>query len=225
LGAGWTWRSAAAVAVIVGLSMPGVPARADDTQVIEQMKEQIQDLQIKINALVEAQKNMQGAQQKAVPAKGTNQVVNGTDKIKLAISGQIDRGALYFDDGAENNLFNVDNGNSTTRIRFIGTAKPDDDLTISTNLEFDLCSNASDRIDQTQENTGVDGDTLFRIRRASVSVGSVTSASARSARTRRRPTTSRRSTSPAPTTPRSPPSPTSAATCSSATTPTSTAAA
>jgi predicted porin len=92
----------------------------------------------------------------------------------LAISGQIDRGVLYFDDGAENNLFNVDNGNSTTRIRFIGTAKPDDDLTISTNLEFDLRSNASDRIDQTQENTGVDGDTLFRIRRASVSVGSVT---------------------------------------------------
>ncbi len=173
-GRGWVWRSAASVAVIVGLSTPGAPARADDTRVIEQMKEQIQDLQIKINALLDAQKKMQDAQQKAAPAKGANQVVNGTDKIKLAISGQIDRGVLYFDDGAENNFFNVDNGNSSTRIRFIGTAKPDDDLTISTNLEFDLRSNASDRIDQTQENTGVDADTLFRIRRASISVGSAT---------------------------------------------------
>jgi hypothetical protein len=57
-GCGWAWRGAAAVAVIVGLSMPGAPARADDTQVIEQMKEQIQDLQIKINALLDAQKKM-----------------------------------------------------------------------------------------------------------------------------------------------------------------------
>ena len=143
----WDRRSAVSVAVLIGLSMPAAPALADDAQVIEQMKEQIQDLQIKINALVEAQKKMQDTQDKAAPPKGTAQVVSGSDKVKLAISGQIDRGLMVFDDSHQTNFFNVDNAISSTRLRFIGEVVPDDDLKLNANLEFDLRSNASDRID------------------------------------------------------------------------------
>jgi predicted porin len=81
---------------------------------------------------------------------------------------------MVFDDSHQTNFFNVDNAISSTRLRFIGEVVPDDDLKLNANLEFDLRSNASDRIDQTQKNTGIDTDTLFRIRRASVSLTSKT---------------------------------------------------
>jgi len=160
--------------MMAGLLLAGAPALADDAAVIEQMKAQIEELQKKIEALEDAQKKIQETQEKAAPPKGSAQVVNGSDKVKLAISGQIDRGLLVFNDSHQTNLFNVDNGISSTRLRFIGEVVPDDDLKLNANLEFDLRSNASDRIDQTQKNTGVDADTLFRIRRASVSVTSKT---------------------------------------------------
>src|SRR5262245_55700227 len=82
---GWAWRSAVSVAVVAGLSMAGGSARADDAQTIQQMQEQIQDLQIKINALVEAQKKMQEMQDKGTPPKGSAPVYNGSDKVKLTV--------------------------------------------------------------------------------------------------------------------------------------------
>jgi len=136
--------------------------------------EKITDWLIKINALIEAQKKMQETQDKGAPPKGSAQVVNGSDKVKLTVSGQIDRGVMVFNDSHQTNLFNVDNAISSTRLRFVGEVIPNDDLKLNTNLEFDLRSNASDRIDQTQKNTGIDTDTLFRIRRASVSLTSKT---------------------------------------------------
>src|SRR5262245_60044750 len=168
--------SSASVAAIIALMLASGPTRADDAQqqTIQKMQEQIQDLQIKLNALIAAQKATDAAVQKQQPPKGSAQVVNGSDKVKLTISGQIDRGLLLFDDSHQTNLFNVDNDISSTRLRFIGEVVPDDDLKLNANLEFDLRSNSSSRIDQTQKNTGVDADTLLRIRRASVSLTSKT---------------------------------------------------
>src|SRR5499433_2405543 len=168
--------STVSVAAVIALMLASGPTRADDAQqqTIQKMQEQIQDLQIKLNALIAAQKATDAAVQKQQPPKGAAQVVNGSDKVKLTVSGQIDRGLLVFDDSHQTNLFHVDNDISSTRLRFIGEVVPDDDLKLNANLEFDLRSNASDRIDQTQKNTGVDTDTLFRIRRASVSLTSKT---------------------------------------------------
>ena len=169
-------RSIGPAAMALALLIAAAPAKADDSQVIEQMKQQIRDLQKKLDEVIAAQKKSDEQLQKvaAPPPKNTANVVNGSDKVKLSISGQVDRGLMLFDDSHQTNLFNVDNGISSTRLRFIGEANPTDDLKVNANLEFDFRSNASDRIDQTQKNTGVDGDTLFRIRRASVSVTSKT---------------------------------------------------
>src|SRR5262245_54185707 len=168
--------SSASVAAIIALMLASGPTRADDAQqqTIQKMQEQIQDLQIKLNALIAAQKATDAAMQKQQPPKGAAQVVNGSDKVKLTISGQIDRGIMLFNDSHQTNYFNVDNAISSTRLRFIGEVVPDDDLKLNANLEFDLRSNASDRISQQEKNTGIDTDTLFRIRRASVSLTSKT---------------------------------------------------
>jgi porin-like protein len=172
--------SSVSVAAVIALMLASAPTRADDAQqqTIQKMQEQIQDLQIKLNALIAAQKATDATVQKQQPPKGSAQVVNGSDKVKLTVSGQIDRGLLVFDDSHQTNLFNVDNDISSTRLRFIGEVVPDDDLKLNANLEFDLRSNSSSNIDQTQRNSGFipanGSDTAIRIRRASVSLTSKT---------------------------------------------------
>ena len=63
------------------------------------------------------------------------------DKVKLTVSGQVNRGILYADDGEQTDVFHVDNDNSSTRVRFVGEAKPHDNLTIGANIEVQFESN------------------------------------------------------------------------------------
>ena len=52
----------------------------------------------------------------------------GTDQVRLEISGQINRGVLLTDDGDRNDVFFVDNDNSSSRVRFVGKADLTDDV-------------------------------------------------------------------------------------------------
>jgi hypothetical protein len=49
-------------------------------------------------------------------------VSSGSKNVRLAISGQINRGVLFTDDGDSTDIFHVDNDNSSTRFRFVGEA-------------------------------------------------------------------------------------------------------
>ncbi|MDA1000160.1 MAG: porin, partial [bacterium] len=96
------------------------------------------------------------APQKATPASSSTPsktVHSGNDKVKLEISGQINRGGLYVDDGTEAELFHVDNDNSSTRVRFVGKAQLDKNLSAGGlfEVQFESNSSASVEIDQTGE--------------------------------------------------------------------------
>jgi len=87
--------------------------------------------------------------EKAVPPDEKPRVArSGNDKVKLTVSGQVNRALLFTNDGETNDLFNVDNDNSSTRVRFVGLAKPGGDLTIGSNFEVEFQSNASNDVNQ-----------------------------------------------------------------------------
>jgi hypothetical protein len=68
--------------------------------------------------------------------------------VKLAISGQVNRAVNMVDDGDNTKAYYVDNDASNSRIRFIGTAKTTDDLTIGSRLEFAIAPNESSTVTQ-----------------------------------------------------------------------------
>lgn len=86
----------------------------------------------------------------AVPA-AAEEVKSGNDKVSLALSGQINRAVLYADDGDEDEVFYVDNDNSSTRVRFIGKGQFSDNFSVGTQMEvqFESNSTASIKMDQT----------------------------------------------------------------------------
>jgi len=65
------------------------------------------------------------------------------DAIDFAISGQIDRAALYADDGDSGEWFFVDNSNSSTRFRFKGSNKFKDGWSVGLLWEVEMKSNPS----------------------------------------------------------------------------------
>jgi len=70
-------------------------------------------------------------------------VVTGPSHVKLSLSGQVNRGVLYVDDGTESEILHVDNDNSSTRIRFIGSAAYNDDITVGSQIEVQFESNST----------------------------------------------------------------------------------
>jgi len=71
----------------------------------------------------------------SVPPTPAAPVSSGGDRVKLSISGQVDRALLYGNDGKASNLRNVDNNVSSTRLRFVGEGRVTDTMTGGSNLE------------------------------------------------------------------------------------------
>ena len=82
-------------------------------------------------------------------------VTSSSDKVKLAISGQVNRALMLAGDGEQTDLFHVDNDHSSTRVRFVGTGKPNEDVTVGAQVEVQFESNSSSSVDQNNENNDV----------------------------------------------------------------------
>lgn len=65
-------------------------------------------------------------------------VRHGNRKVKLTLSGQVNTAVLYWDDGVDDDIYVIDNDESSTRIRLdaVGTISPG--LTAGLVIEFDL---------------------------------------------------------------------------------------
>jgi hypothetical protein len=118
------------------------------------------------------------AQAPAAPARGTPAlpVLSGNDKVKVTLSGQIDRDLIFHGDGSGKlDTYFADNNVSSTRIRALGAGAIDDRNTVVSALEFDLRSNTSASITrQSANNNGGDTPVIgpFRVRRAEVGLQS-----------------------------------------------------
>lgn len=96
------------------------------------MKEQLRQVQEQIDTVA-----------KTAPQKPVKMVSSGNEDVSLKISGQVNRAVLIGDDGQTGFISHVDNDSSSTRIRFDGAAKVDDDLTVKSRVEVQLEINSS----------------------------------------------------------------------------------
>ena len=77
----------------------------------------------------------------------------GGDKIRLAISGQVNRAVNIVDDGKDTEAYFVDNDNSESRVRFDGSARATEDLTLGSRIELTIAPNKAGGVSQVDKDT------------------------------------------------------------------------
>ncbi|MBF0379709.1 MAG: hypothetical protein HQL69_01750 [Magnetococcales bacterium] len=148
--------------LIVGLLLFSGSAYGDE---LADIKEQIQILMERVEVLEQEKKDQQTAAV-AIPKsdKAKNrEVKSGNTKVKLSVSGWMDRAVLMADDGNDSNGYFVD-GTLPSRFRLTGRASSADGWTIGSNMEWHYRSNAAFIIDQYDQDNGTsDGSFKERV--------------------------------------------------------------
>jgi predicted porin len=80
----------------------------------------------------------------------------GNRKVKLTVYGQVNEALMYWDDGFEDNMYQVTNDNSRTRFGFKGDAKITDDWKAGFVLEIGVRGANSKRFNQDSTDGGTD---------------------------------------------------------------------
>lgn len=89
------------------------------------------------------------------PAKeGPPEVTSGVPRVQLSISGQVNKMINVVNDGEGTDTFFVDNQNSTSRVRFVGTGRISPDLTIGSRIELGIRPNSSNLVSQDDQDAG-----------------------------------------------------------------------
>ena len=109
------------------------------SKALESLKHRVDALSAKSTATTAAK----------APAKT---VTSGQERIFLSLSGQINRGILYYDDGDTSDVLHVDNDNSSTRVRMVGKGQVTDDVAIGAQIEVQMESNSTAAINQMTDN-------------------------------------------------------------------------
>ncbi len=104
-------------------------------------------------------------------ANANNAVTSRHEKVKLSISGHVNRALMLADDGDQSGLFRVDNDTEPTLVNFMGTVAVDNGLTVGAQVEAQLASNPSNAVSQDTENSST-GSTSFTERHLEVFVDS-----------------------------------------------------
>jgi cell division protein FtsB len=153
-------------------------------RLIKEQQQQLQSLQKQVDQLKQtasdAQTQANEAKSEANLAKtavqtkigeldvSRNTVYSTPGKVRLAISGQVHRAVNLADDGKNTKAYYVDSDASNSRVRFVGTAKATDDLTMGSIIEVAIAPNESSEVSQGNEESG----DFFDQRWAEISVDS-----------------------------------------------------
>lgn len=144
-----------AVSSMALLSMSPEAVADDELATIEALQEQIDALQQQLEEVrekVEKSEEAEAAMTATAEAAPAPRVPSsGTDDVSLTISGHVNRGLLLTDDGDETDVFFVDNDNSSTRIRLLGDARFNEDITVGSAIEVQFESNSTADVSQDNE--------------------------------------------------------------------------
>jgi len=96
------------------------------------------------------------AAQSADPSAAAKVVASGSDKVKLTLSGQINRQVLMIDDGFDTEVKHVDNQLTGSRFRIGGSGKINADMSVGTMIEMGIIPNSAGATtqDATNSNSG-----------------------------------------------------------------------
>jgi len=76
------------------------------------------------------------------------------ERVKLSLSGWVNRAVNIVDDGKDTDAYFVDNDNAESRVNFAGTAKVTDDLTLGGMIELTIAPNKASDVNQEDQETG-----------------------------------------------------------------------
>ena len=148
-------QSAAELRELIELQRQQIEQQARQLEVLE---ERLQELETSTEATRETAEE---AQRTAEEIRDKPVIGSAGTGINLALSGQVNRMVTAGYDGDDTKLYHVDNVNSSSRLRVVGSARREA-FRIGTNFEFEMRSNASTDVSQRNQATGVQG---FRERR------------------------------------------------------------
>jgi predicted porin len=80
--------------------------------------------------------------------------LNSAQALEVKLSGQINRAMMWADNGNNDELFHVDNDNSSTRFRLVGSEKVSDRIEVGVVWESQFESNSSSSVDIGQDGDG-----------------------------------------------------------------------
>ncbi len=170
-----------AAVVLFGTTAAAQPVAVDQKllqqlqQTIQQQQQQLQQQAAQIKAQAEVLQQLQqqvGALQvkpspaetplPASPVVSSEQalkllpavVVSGNDKIRLSVSGMLNRAVNVVNDGGKTKLYHVDNDADNTSITLQGTAAINSDLTLAARLEVAMTADESSVVSQTNQTPG-----------------------------------------------------------------------
>jgi hypothetical protein len=141
-------QSAAELREMIELQRQQLEAQARQLEVMEQ---RLRELEGTAAAMTETTQTLR---RQAAELEDEPMMRSGGTGIELALSGQINRMLTLGSDGDSTKLYHVDNVNSGSRLRVVGSARPSESLTVGTNFEFEMRSNASTEVSQINEDTG-----------------------------------------------------------------------
>jgi predicted porin/uncharacterized coiled-coil protein SlyX len=94
------------------------------------------------------------ASTKAPPPVEKVVTTGGGERVKLSISGWVNRAVNIVDDGKDTDAYFVDNDNAESRVTFTGTGKINDDLTLGSVIELTIAPNKASDVNQEDQETG-----------------------------------------------------------------------
>ncbi len=144
-----------------------------DTETLEQLQEVIQQQQRQIENQSRVLRSMQrqlnelrtdtaeakteakkAAAIVADPAEAPRVVSTGDERIKVSLSGMLNRAANTIEDGRSTRLYFVDSDADPSKFRFDASARITDDITMAGRLEYSFSQNNSSEVSQLNENAG-----------------------------------------------------------------------
>lgn len=147
---------AATVAGVALVAAGAVPAHAQSNdQIVTELQRRQIELERQLQELRRQQEELLGQLERVTTAGAGDDVSeaprvtrSGQERVKLSVSGQVNRGVLIYDDGDASDVVFVDNDNSSSRVRFVGSADVTDDISIGTNIEVEFESGESSAVTQ-----------------------------------------------------------------------------
>ena len=122
---------------------------AELQRIIEEQQRQLDEQQRMLQMLKDQVNELSSqAVVPAAPEAPKRVVTSGVDGIKLSVTGQVNRGVMYSDDGDQGEWYHVDNDNSSTRVRFIGSGQVTEDFSVGTQIEVQFESNSTASVNQ-----------------------------------------------------------------------------
>ncbi|MFQ3574415.1 MAG: porin [Thermodesulfovibrionales bacterium] len=121
---------------------------------IRQQSELLRTLQRQIEDMQRAQDTQKTHPSTVAIPTSPGVVTLGSDRHKITLSGQINRAINVISDGSGTDIYHVDNNASNSRLRIVGSARIDDDLSLGTRIEFAVAPDLSSLVSQTNRVPG-----------------------------------------------------------------------